>query len=218
VNVVFDLDGTLADSLPDLRTAVNAVLDGAGRRSIRLDETRRFVGRGSRELLRAAFEATGGPPADLDAVMDDWLTAYLSTVAAETRLFPGAREALDRLRDTGHGLALCTNKPEAPTRVLIEALGIADHFGAAVVGGDTLPVRKPDPAPLREALARIGGPHRPAVLVGDSITDAQTARNADIAFVAVPWGYRDRSVEELGADAVLASFEELPAVVRTLTG
>ncbi|MEN0063377.1 MAG: phosphoglycolate phosphatase [Myxococcota bacterium] len=216
MTVVFDLDGTLVDSAPDLKTAVNAVLQAAGRRPITLDETRRFIGRGSRVLLQRAFEATApGIAFDVEAAYRHYLDAYRACVADETQPFPGVLETLEASRAEGWTLALCTNKPEALALELLEALALAAPFGTAVVGGDTLPVHKPDPAPVHEAIWRAGGV-LPAVLVGDSETDVAAARAAGIPVIAVPWGYREGSVDDLGADAVLPSFEQLGEVLHAV--
>ena len=139
------------------------------------------------------------------------LEHYAANICVATRAFPGLEAALDALAERGAALAVCTNKAERLTLLLLDALGPEQPF-QAVVGGDTLPVRKPDPATLREAVARAGGGR--AVLVGDSITDADTARAAGVTFVAVSFGFSDRPVEELGADAVIDGFEELVAVLE----
>lgn len=217
MNIVFDLDGTVIDSAPDLRNAVNVVLRAAGRRPITLDETHRFVGQGSRVLVERAFAATGDPAHDLDAATARYLEAYRSATTLETVLYAGVQEALTAAQAAGWGLALCTNKPEGPTHEVLATFDLAGFFGEAVVGGDTLPVRKPDPAPVHEALARLGVPNGPAVFVGDSETDVAAARAAELPVIAVAWGYRRHPVEALGADAVLEDYSALVDTVRRVS-
>ncbi len=219
--VVFDLDGTLVDSAPDLAEAVSEVLQAQGRRDVSLEETRGFVGQGAKVLLERAWAATGEPLADgdeaaLEALYQAFLEAYHPRVARLSRPFPGAVAVLEHLAGAGHALGLCTNKPAAPTRTLLQRLDLARYFGDAVVGGDSLPTRKPDPAPVHEVLRRCGGQPEAAVLVGDSPTDVQAAQAAGIAVVAVPWGYRDVPVDAMGADLVIGAFEDLPAALRSL--
>jgi phosphoglycolate phosphatase len=142
-----------------------------------------------------------------------FLEHYAAHICDGTTLYPGIGKALDEIERAGAAVAVCTNKPEALTLKLLEALGLGDRF-AVVVGGDTLPVRKPDPAPLREAVARAGGGR--AVLVGDSITDSDTARAAGVPFVAVSFGFSDRPVEALGADAVIDDYRALMGTLERL--
>ena len=211
--VAFDLDGTLADTAPDLAAALNHALAALGRPDVAPEEVRHLVGHGARALLRRGLEASGGAPEELvDAGFPIFIHHYGANICRGTRPYPGIEEALDALRDRGVKLAVCTNKPERLTHRLLEALGWSARFDA-VVGGDTLPVRKPDPAPLFEAIARAGGGR--AAFVGDSITDADTAKAAGLPFVAVSFGFLDRPVEQLGADAVIDHFQELlPALSR----
>jgi len=185
--VVFDLDGTLADTAPDIAAAVNHALDSVGRPALSLDEVRARVGEGARELLRKCLDATGGADeALLDEAFPRQLDFYAANVCHGTAPYAGAEAAMDDLAARGIALAICTNKPERITHLLIEALGWQDRF-AAVIGGDTLERRKPDPAPLLEAVARAGGGR--AAYVGDSIFDAETAKAAGIPFVAVTFGF-----------------------------
>jgi phosphoglycolate phosphatase len=210
---VFDLDGTLADTAPDISGGINRMLADFGRAPLAEAEIRPLIGDGARNLLRRIMEATGGSTEKLlDEAHPRYLDHYAAHVCEGTRPYPGVEAAMDGLAARGVRLALCTNKSERMTRLLLDALGWTGRF-AAIVGGDTLPWRKPDPRPLLETVARAGGGR--AAYVGDSIFDAETARAAGTPFVAVSFGFRDRPVEEFGADAVIASYAELiPALTR----
>jgi phosphoglycolate phosphatase len=165
-------------------------------------------------LLRKGLAATGeSSEALVEQGYPILLDYYAPNICVGTRAYPGLEAALDALADAGAGLAVCTNKAEHLTRLLLDALGLQNRF-QAIVGGDTLPVRKPDPATLREAVAGGGGGR--AVLIGDSITDADTAKAAGMPFVAVSFGFSDRPVEALGADAVIDSYDELVEVLENL--
>jgi phosphoglycolate phosphatase len=205
--VVFDLDGTLADTAPDLAGGLNHALAALGRPPIPPESVRHLIGHGARAMLRRGLAASGEAT---DALVEQgfpiFVEHYEAHICEGTRLFPGIEEALADVERAGGAVAVCTNKQEALAMKLFAALGWSGRF-AAVVGGDTLPVRKPDPAPLIEAVARAGGGR--AVLVGDSITDADTARAAGLPFVAVSFGFSDRPVEALGADAVIGDYSEL---------
>jgi phosphoglycolate phosphatase len=212
--VAFDLDGTLADTAGDLAAALNHALSRAGRSGLSLETVRTMVGHGTRALLRKGLAATGEVSDDLtDRALPDLIAHYAANICVETTPYPGAESALDRLAQQGAHLAVCTNKPEGLALKLIEALGWEHRF-AAVVGGDTLAVAKPDAAPLHAAIARAGGGR--AAYVGDSITDAETARAARVPFIAVSFGFRDRPVAALGADAVIDHYDELGEVLASL--
>lgn len=212
--VAFDLDGTLADTASDLSAALNHVLERFGRPSIDPDSVRHLVGHGARSLLRKGLAATGEVS---EALVEQGLPIYLEYygdhVCVGTTLYPALEEAMDALAARGSSLAICTNKGELLSRRLVEALGWNGRF-ASIVGADTLAVRKPDPRPLHEAIARAGGGR--AVFIGDSITDADTARAAGVPFVAVSFGFSDRPVEALGADAVIRDYGELLEALERL--
>lgn len=215
--VAFDLDGTLADTAPDLAAALNHALERLGRPIVAPASVRYLVGDGARALLRKGL-ALGGDSDDalVERGFPYFIDHYAANICAGTTAYPNLEPALDALSGRGVKTAICTNKPERLARLLLDALGWARRFDA-VVGGDTLVVRKPDPAPLREAIARAGG--GAAAFVGDSITDADTARAAGLPFVAVGWGFSDRPAAELGADAVIDSFDQLvPALERISPG
>ena len=211
--LAFDLDGTLADTAPDLAAALNHALRHLGRPTIDPASVRRLVGHGARALLRRGLAATGEAPEELvEQGLAVFLDYYGANICVGTRPFDGVEQALDDLGARGISLAVCTNKPEALTLLLLEALRWTDLF-SAVVGGDTLSARKPDPAPLHEAIARAGGGR--AAFVGDSITDADTARAAGVPLVAVSFGFSDRPAHLLGGDAVIDHYRELvPALMR----
>ena len=212
--IIFDLDGTLVDSAPDLAAALNHAWARLGRPTVPPGSVRDLVGHGARALLRKGLATSGDASEELvEAGFPAFIDFYAANICNGTRPYPGVDEALDALAQRGLRRAICTNKPERLTHLLFDALGWTGRFDA-VVGGDTLPVRKPDPAPLREAVARAGGNR--AILIGDSITDADTARAAGVPFVAVSFGFSDRPVELLGADAVIDTFSELVPVLEAL--
>lgn len=211
--VVFDLDGTLADTAPDLAAALNHALTCLGRSPVPVESVRHLVGHGARALLRKGLAATGESSEDLvDRGFPHFLDFYGDNICVGTRPYEGLLPALDELASRGIALAVCTNKFEWLTHRLFEALGWTGRF-QSIVGGDTVGVRKPDPAPLREAIARAGGGR--AAFVGDSITDADTARAAGVPLIAVSFGFSDRPADQLGAETVIDHYSELlPALTR----
>ncbi len=216
--IVFDLDGTLVDSSPDLTAALNAALIDAGRPTIDPATVRHLVGHGARALIERGLALSGGgSAADVDRAMPVFLDHYAAHIADATRPYPGCDAALDRLAAAGATLAICTNKPAALSRALVAALGWTGRF-AANIGGDSLPVRKPDPAPLLAAIAAAGGDVETSVFVGDTAVDVATARAAGVAVVACAFGFADRPARELGADAVIDDFAELDVALASLAG
>lgn len=209
--LIFDLDGTLLDSAPDLNWVVNVLLRAHGRREVSLDELRGMVGHGAAVMLDRAFRATGEPLSQgaIDALYPGFLELYTPRVAVETRPYPGVPETLAALAERGHPMAVCTNKPIAPTKTVLAALGLSRFF-AAVLGGDTQPYKKPDPRHVSDAVAAVGGEVGRAVMVGDSRADVDAARGAGMRLVvAVRYGYAHQPVDTLGADLVIDRFEEL---------
>jgi phosphoglycolate phosphatase len=212
--VAFDLDGTLADTSPDIAAALNLMLGDLGRPPLEPEHIRSLIGDGAKSLIRKALAATG---AASDPLVEEGYPIYLgrygASVCAGTVRYPHVEQAMDELAARGVRLALCTNKPEALTRKLLDSLDWSGRF-EAVVGGDSLPWRKPDPRPLLETLERAGGGRM--AFVGDSIIDAETAQAAGIAFIAVSFGFSDLAATEFGAGAVIDDYAELIAVLERL--
>lgn len=203
---VFDLDGTLVDSAPDLHAALDRLMAARGLAGFARPEVIMMIGDGAKVLVERALAARGS--AFDQAALDHFLADYGAAAAVETRPFPGIPEALDRLADQGWRLAVCTNKPEAPARDLLAALGLAHRF-AALGGGDSFPTRKPDPAHLRATIAAAGGIGEGAVMIGDHHNDIRAARGAGIPGLFVSWGYGPPAMAE-GAP-IIARPEALPA-------
>lgn len=212
--VVFDLDGTLADTAADLLAAANACFVARGH-GAPLDMGDAAVAfQGGRAMLRAGAERLGlDPEAIAEADFQPLLGHYAANLDSQTRLYPGCIAMLDRLAAAGHALAVCTNKPAALAEALLTRLGIRDRF-ASLVGADTLPVRKPDPAPYRLAVAQAGGGR--SLLIGDTITDARTARAAGVPVVLVSFGPEGADVARHAPDALLDHFDDLPDLVTRL--
>lgn len=215
--VVFDLDGTLVDTGADLVAAANACFAGLGHADM-LDPERDAATafRGGRAMLRLGFERLGiGDEAEIDAQYPLLLTHYAENILVHSRLYPGVETAIDQLRRSGVATAICTNKPEALAELLMTRLGARDWFGA-LVGADTLPVRKPDPAPYFEAVRRAGGDAGRSILVGDTETDRETARAARVPSVLIAFGPEGRGVGRLAPEAVLDRYDDLPDLVDAL--
>lgn len=215
--VIFDLDGTLVDTAPDLMHATNHVLESLGRRAISMEEVRAFVGHGARALVTRGLTATGGLPENYDVEPDyrRFVEYYARNIAHGSQPFPGLVRLLDRLKAEGYGLGVCTNKLEGLSVQLLDALNLSSYFGA-VVGPDTIGVAKPDPKPFFEAVSRLGLEAPRAIMVGDSETDILTARNAGVPVLAVPFGYTPRPVEEFGPDRIIRHFDEAYDAIQDL--
>jgi phosphoglycolate phosphatase len=214
--IVFDLDGTLIDSAPDVRAALNRLLAEEDRRQLSLMEVQELVGEGARPLIERAWAATGAP-ADfhcVSALIERYLAFYRAHPADHTVVYAGVRDELARLSAAGHKLGICTNKPHAMSLMVLEALDLTRWFDA-VLGGD-FPRRKPDGEHIRETLRRMGADGGSALYVGDSRTDVLAARDAGLPMVAVTWGYARMPVAELGADRLIDRFSELAAALREL--
>jgi phosphoglycolate phosphatase len=217
VIVVFDLDGTVADTAPDLIDAANAALAGEGFGHAPAEAIKRGVGYGSKAMLQSAIAALGreADAEQLRRMSERLVVHYEENIAGKTKLFPGFGEAAASLRLAGARLVLCTNKRERLTLRLLSALGIGSLFDA-IAGGDTFPFHKPDPRHISELVRIAGGELSASIMVGDSEADAGAARAAGVPFIAAGFGYAAAPAGELGADAVMNHFEELPGLVSVL--
>jgi phosphoglycolate phosphatase len=215
--IAFDLDGTLVDSAPDLLSALNVVLHEAGLDPISDNDARGLYGGGARLLIERGLEFHGvhRGVAEIDAMFERFLVYYEDHIADGSTPFPGAIEMLDTLAAKDARLIVVTNKFERFSIKLLKLLGLADRF-QVIAGPDTFGVRKPDPGHLLRAVERAGGDPAATVMVGDSITDVSTARAANVPVIAVTFGYRDRSIEALGADEVVERLEQIPAAAARL--
>lgn len=217
VTVVFDLDGTLVDTAPDLLRVLAVVLETEGLTPPPAQQTRLMVGHGARVMIERAAARHGlvWPDEKLSRLTEDFVAAYAADIARDSRPFPGVMEALDSLSDAGALLAVCTNKRTGLSVQLLEALGMADRF-AAIVGADSVPARKPDPGHYRAAVAAAGGTVARSVMVGDAAPDIGAAKAAGAPTIAVTFGYCEEGVESLGADLLLDDYADLGGAVRRL--
>ena len=216
---VFDLDGTLAETAPDLIATLNVILRREGLPEVPLAKARDMIGAGARAMIERGFELAHKDltPQRSDELFRDFLVVYADNLCVGSHLFEGVEEALGRLSQAGYRLAVCTNKVELHSRRLLEQLGVADRF-AAICGRDTFPWYKPDPRHLTMTIEAAGGDPARAVMVGDSRTDIDTAKAAGIPVVAVPFGYTDVPVTELGPNVVVQSYAELIGAIGKLPG
>jgi phosphoglycolate phosphatase len=225
--IVFDLDGTLVDTAPDLIATLNTILTGAGLPAVTFAAARNMVGGGARHMIERGLAAAPSLPSpasgrglgwgasEVERLCGEFIDHYAAHIADHSRPFPGVEAALDELARGGCRLAVCTNKLEWLALRLLGALGLADRF-AAVCGADTFGVQKPDPAILHGTVARAGGHSDVAIMVGDSITDIAVAHAAGIAVIAVDFGYSETPVAALAPDRIVSSFGELPEAVFAL--
>lgn len=214
--VIFDLDGTLVDTAPDILAHLNEMLAELGRPGLALDDVRPMIGDGVRNLMIRGLDASGGVPDDLDieTLFHRYLERYAAEPVRSSQPYPGMVDALEALSRHGIRMGVCTNKPQVPTDRLLARLDLDRHFGAAI-GGDALPIRKPDPAHLQAVLDQIGGDPVRAALIGDSDTDLKTARAAGIPCILVSFGYTQIPARDLGADRVIDHARDL---IPTLAG
>lgn len=215
--VVFDLDGTLLDTAPDLLRALNRILDAEGLAAVRRADVADLFGHGARALIGEGFRRANRPLEDrrVPELVERFVTFYATEIAAETRPYPGLVDALGRLSRRGFGFAVCTNKREVLSHAVLGGTGLSALF-STVVGGDSLPEHKPHPRPLLEAIKRAGGSPEAAVMVGDSETDIATARAAGVPAIAVDFGYGGRPAIEFGADIVISHYDELDRAIDAL--
>ncbi|WP_457585963.1 HAD family hydrolase [Ensifer canadensis] len=216
--VVFDLDGTLVDTAPDLVASLNHAVTQAGVEPVTYRDLTHLVGHGARAMIERTF-AMRNKPLDEDALtwqMKEFVDFYHGSMPGDSLPYPGMLDALDRLTAAGFKLAVCTNKPEMLANRLLERLGLLDRF-AAVSGGDTFEIRKPNADHLLRTIENAGGSARHSVMVGDSLNDILVARNAVIPSIAVPFGYSDVPIESLEPTLIIRHFDELtPELVTGL--
>jgi phosphoglycolate phosphatase len=216
-DLIFDLDGTLIDSAPDIARALARLLAELGRPPLDLATVRRLVGDGAPDLVRKALAIASADikPSAVPPLFERYRGFYLETATHSTRPYPGVIETLARLRDAGHRMAVCTNKLQTPTLQILDALDLAKFFDA-VVGGDQAPARKPDPRHLLAAIALLGGTAESAVMIGDGINDAGAAKAAGIPLMVLDSGYGEVAAKDLSGDVILESFSEIPAALERL--
>jgi phosphoglycolate phosphatase len=216
--VVFDLDGTLVDTAPDLIGTLDVIFERHGIPRLPYGDARNMVGGGARKLIERGLAAEGCPvpAADLNRLVQEFIAHYAAHIAERSRPFPGLDAALDRLAAAGCHFAVCTNKLEWLARRLLDALGLTARF-VAICGGDTFGMQKPHPQVLHRTIAAAGVAGLP-VMVGDSITDVSMARAAKTPVVAVAYGYTEIPPQALGADRVIEALSELPEAVFDLVG
>jgi phosphoglycolate phosphatase len=217
--IVFDLDGTLVDTAPDLVATLNTVFARESVPPVAYESARNMVGAGARAMIERGLKADGRTlaPAEIDRLFRDFIAHYAAHIADHSCPFEGVEAALDELTQRGCRLAVCTNKLERLSIQLLDALGLSQRF-VAICGQDTFRVQKPDPEMLRRTIARAGGRPEAAVMVGDSATDIATARAAGIPVVGVDFGYSETPVAALKPDRLVSRFADLPAAVFDLIG
>jgi phosphoglycolate phosphatase len=215
--VVFDLDGTLVDTAPDLINALNYVLDREGLPPVPLHSARNMIGAGARRLIERGLELEGRSAGldDITRLTHDFIEYYAAHIADASRPFEGLEGALDDLTARGYRFAVCTNKLEWLSKLLLDQLGLSDRF-SAICGADTFGVSKPDPAILQQTIARAGGTVSGAIMVGDAGPDIGVARRAGIPVIGVEFGYTEVPIADLKPDRVIGQMSDLPAAVESL--
>ena len=213
--LVFDLDGTLVDSVPDLTNALNIVLGERGYAPLARSDVAPMVGDGVPTLVARAFAVRGGDAAEAAEALPRYTQIYEANATVLTRPYPGVRETLEGLRRRGYRTALCTNKPQQATMAVLDGLDLTALFDG-IAGGDRYPVRKPNPGHLLGLVAELGGSAARALMIGDSENDAAVAHAAAVPLVLMRYGYARAAPETLGADAVIDHFAELPATLERL--
>lgn len=213
--VIFDLDGTLVNSAPDLMLATNHVLSRLERRAITMDEVRSFVGQGARKLIARGCAATGEPIDEktLDFYFAEFLRFYGKNIAVNSVGFPGVIDLLKRCAAGGLKMGVCTNKLEGLSVRLLQALGMEKYFGA-IVGPDTVNIAKPDPAPYLETVKRLGVPAKNSIMIGDSETDILTARAVGVPVIGVTFGYTQKPVATYNPDYLVSHFDEIWDIIQ----
>ncbi len=217
--LIFDLDGTLVDTAPDLLDALNVVLASEGRQPVKHIDLRHLVGFGARTLIAEAFKLTGGPaePQRIEGIRDAFIGYYRSHIADFSRPYPGVEETLAVFQAEGARMGVLTNKPHELTVLLLAKLGLDKYF-AAIFGHGRMPYTKPDARIFQDVVRETGGAEARGLMIGDSITDVQTARAGGAPVILVSYGYTPAPARTLGADAVVDDFRTVPAAVRRLLG
>jgi phosphoglycolate phosphatase len=215
--VVFDLDGTLVDTAPDLISALNFILDREGLPPVPLHSARNLIGAGARRLIERGLELEGRTAGidDITRLTTDFIDYYAAHIADASRPFEGLESALDDLGANGYRLAVCTNKLEWLSKLLLDRLGLSSRF-SAICGADTFGVSKPDPAILQQTVARAGGALTSAIMVGDAGPDIGVARRAGIPVIGVEFGYTEVPIADLKPDRLIGHMRDLPAAVEAL--
>ena len=216
---VFDLDGTLVDTAPDLLGAVNAVLRKEGRRAVDITDLRHLVGHGARAMLAEAMSMTGAPaePDRLSGMFDDFIVHYRAHIADESRIFPSVEATLAQLAQDGARLGVLTNKPQELSNKLLAELDLTKYF-TAIHGAGRYPYSKPDARVFYHVIDELGGTYGDSIMIGDSITDVATARAAGAPVIVVTYGYTPEPAHLLGGDAVTDHFADVPALAKRLLG
>ena len=209
--VIFDLDGTLVDTLPDLHHAINLVLKEEGLKTLAREETRLMIGGGARNLIELAFakREKNADPRRIDAGFDRFLKYYGAEPTARSSTFPGVLNVLENLQKKGIAMGVCTNKPQEMAEQVLEGLKISHFFGEAIIGGDTLSICKPNANHLLSVIGKTGRAPKDSLMVGDSETDVSAARNAGVPIIVVDFGYTALPAEKLNGDVVISHFDEL---------
>ena len=215
--IVFDLDGTLVDTAPDLISALNFVLDREGLPPVPLASARNMIGAGARKLIERGLESDGRVMTvkEIDRMTADFIAYYAENIAVASRPFDGLERALDDLAATGCRLAVCTNKLEFLSKRLLDQLALSARF-AAICGADTFGVSKPDPAILQQTVVRAGGELSSTIMVGDAGTDIGVARRAGVPVIGVSFGYTEVPIAELKPDRLIHHMRDLPGAVTGL--
>ena len=217
--ILFDLDGTLVDSAADMAAALNHVLMEDGFPELGVEAVTRMIGRGIQLIIERALVAhdAEATQARVDDIYPRYREAYIPRAVEQTRLFPGVADVLQECRESGARLGVCTNKPEEISRVILSGLDV-DALFDAVIGGDTLATKKPDPAPVLEGLRRLGCEPGDGLMIGDSAADANAAKAAGVRAILVTFGYSQDPVRGLPNDGIVESFADLPDAISRLAG
>lgn len=215
--IIFDLDGTLANTAPDLLGTLNRITKSYELSPLGMDQFGQIIGHGAKAMIKRAFEINSRnlDEEEQEVLLQEFLTDYAANIANETVLFDGALEAMDTLEAKGYSFALCTNKTESMARLLLEELQVTKHF-KSITGGDTFDFKKPDARHLEQTAKLAGFDISNAIMIGDSATDINAALNADIPSVAVTFGYSDLPIKDLGATEIINNFSQLKDAIESI--